>query len=170
MNLDKLVSKLKEEDAFYARISRFIQIFYWILIPVYITLAIFDFREEREINGLIGTFCFISAFLIFAIFFGKYYKEYKYVDYSLPTIQMLKKAAKRYQPFPLRTVWVIVGLLIMDAGITLDTLKDLPVYVVQIFVLGMFSIGIIIGLLIWKKKYKPIRDNALVMIKELEEE
>ena len=41
--------------------------------------------------------------------FNKYHKEYNNVDYALPTLLMLKKAAYRYYPFRNETKWAIVG-------------------------------------------------------------
>ncbi|RUT73143.1 hypothetical protein [Ancylomarina longa] len=169
-NIEQLVGKLKTEDARYARISRSFQIIYWILIPVYLLLTIESLTETKDINQLIGDVCFIISSLIFALFFDKYYKEYKYVDYALPTIQMLKNAANRYKPFHIKNIWVLIAVLFMDAGLCLNSSLNFSVVKVQIYFIGALILACIIGLIVWRIKYKGIRDNALSVIAEIERE
>ncbi|MDY0279940.1 MAG: hypothetical protein RBR35_05190 [Salinivirgaceae bacterium] len=114
ISLDQLVGNLRNEDHRYSRISRSFQIVYWSFIPLYTIVTILHYSETKEFNALIGGACFVASFVIFAIFFGKFHKEYKSVDYSLPTLTMLKAAAYRYKPFPLRTIWIFLAVLFMD--------------------------------------------------------
>ena len=107
--------------------------------------------------------------MIFALFFGKYYEEYKYVDYSLPTIQMLKQAAYRYQPFQNRQVWIVLALIFIDLALTFDWMETTPVWEIQATFIGLITFSILIGIIIWYFKYKPLRDDALRLISELEE-
>jgi len=165
---DKLIVKLKTEDARYATLSRAIQIIYWIFIPLFFLITILEYTETKESDQLIGGALFILSFLIFAIFFGNYYKEYKYVDYSLPTIQMLKKAAYRYKPFQLKSLWVLLAIVLMDGGLTFKREFNETVLDVQIYFIGLMVVALIVGLIIWYFKYKPLRDEALKLIAELE--
>lgn len=167
---DKLIVKLKTEDARYATLSRAIQIIYWIFIPLFFLITILEYTETRESDQLIGGALFILSFLIFAIFFGNYYKEYKYVDYSLPTIQMLKKAAYRYKPFQLKALWVLLAIVLMDGGLTFKREFNETVLDVQIYFISLMVVAVIVGLIIWYFKYKPLRDEALKLISELENE
>lgn len=167
---DKLIVKLKTEDARYATLSRAIQIIYWIFIPLFFLITILEYTETRESDQLIGGALFILSFLIFAIFFGNYYKEYKYVDYSLPTIQMLKKAAYRYKPFQLKALWVLLAIVLMDGGLTFKREFNETVLDVQIYFISLMVVAVIVGLIIWYFKYKPLRDEALKLIAELENE
>ena len=167
---DKLIVKLKTEDARYATLSRTIQIIYWIFIPLFFLITILEYTETRESDQLIGGALFILSFLIFAIFFGNYYKEYKYVDYSLPTIQMLKKAAYRYKPFQLKALWVLLAIVLMDGGLTFKREFNETVLDVQIYFISLMVVAVIVGLIIWYFKYKPLRDEALKLISELENE
>lgn len=168
-NFAQLVSKLKTEDINYSRISRAIQIMYWILIPVFAIMTFREYSETGNINELLSGAFFILAFLIFALFFGKYYEEYKYVDYSLPTIQMLKRAAYRYQPFQKRQVWIILALILIDLALTFDWMDSTPVMEIQFTFIGLMFFSVLVGLIIWYFKYKPLRDDALRLISELEE-
>ncbi|MBN1820349.1 MAG: hypothetical protein JW833_06515 [Prolixibacteraceae bacterium] len=167
-NLDQLVRKLKVKDLNYASLSRAVQIIYFILIPLYAMMTIWEYTDEKNINELIGGGLFIISFFIFILLFRHYYKKYKYVDYSLPTIQMLKNAAERYRPFQKYTGWSFVALIIMDVGLIFDWKDESSVFISQVFFWGLIIIGLLIGLIIWYNKYKPIRDEALRLIQEIE--
>lgn len=170
LSLDKLVVNLKNEDHRYSRLSRSFQIIYWCFIPLYTVLTIIDYYDTRELNTIIGGACFIASFVIFAIFFGKFHKEYKSVDYSLPTLIMLKDAAYRYKPFQLRTLWILLATLFMDAGLSLNSMSGQNFIRVQIVFISAMLIGIIGGLIVWKIRYKPLRDNVLKLIAEIEQD
>jgi len=170
INLDQLVNKLEKEDDRYAKICRIIQVVYWIFIPFYIYLAIRHYTESGEIKDLIGGLFYVLGFVIIAIFFGNYHKEYKYVDYSLPTLKMLKNAAYRYQPVQLKSLWILIAVLFMDAGLVLESKIGTSFMEVQVFYLVVISMGATIGAIIWYFKYKPLRDNALRLIDEIEGE
>jgi hypothetical protein len=114
--------------------------------------------------------CFIGSFLIFALFFGKYYKGYQTVNYSLPTIEMLRKAIFRYTPYRPKVIWLFLAILLMDAGITLNLSLDFQFLQMQVFFLVLMLISACIGLIIWRKKHKPIRDNAISLVHEIETE
>ncbi len=165
---DQLVGKLKTEDASYATLSRGIQIVYWILIPFFIFMTIRHYNDSGDFKQIIGGACMVLSFLIFALFFGKYYKEYKYVDYSLPTLLMLKKAAYRYKPFQGRTIWIIVALALMDFGLFYNNQEEGLVLETQVMFIGAILFGLIVGLILWYFKYKPLRDDALRLIAEIE--
>ncbi|WP_321344883.1 hypothetical protein [uncultured Draconibacterium sp.] len=168
-NLSKLTGKLKKEDRQYATIVKAIQIFYWIFIPLFIVRTIRSYTDSHSINDLLSGVALVIGFLIIALTFRKYYKEYQYVDYSLPTLEMLKKAAYRYQPFQKRGLWIIPGLLLMDMGLTFEGFGEgKSVLDSQIFFLGSILFGVVIGLVIWYFKYKPLRDKILEMVKEIE--
>ena len=170
INLDQLVGKLQKEDARYARLSKGLQVIYWVMIPLYSTLAILDYIESNNVYDLMSGLCYVVTLAIFAIFFGKFHKEYKYVDYALPTLKMLKKAASRYKPFQLKKIWLIPAIIIMDAGLCFNTSLNFSVLDIQIYFLGSMLVATLIGLLIWYFKYKPLRDNALRLIAEIEGE
>ena len=167
-NLDHLVSKLKTEDAHYATIIKAVQIIYWILLPFLVLMTIWDYMEAKDINELIGGICIVAAFLIIVLFFRKYYREYNMVDYSLPTVQMLKKAIWRYQLFQKRTLWVYFGLLVMDVGLIFDWQEDHSIWVTQTIFLGALALGFVIGFIWWFKKFKPLRDEARQLLREIE--
>ncbi len=169
LELSQLTQQLKNEDVRYALISKSFQITYWILMAVYAVLIILHIIEKEPLTDIFGASCFLISMLIFALFFKNYYKEYNNVDYSAPTLIMLKKAAYRYQPFQRKTIWLLPALLFMDAGLYLNSSLNFKFWSIQLIYGGLLLIAICIGLIIWYVKYKPLRDNSLRLINEIEE-
>ncbi|WP_319502745.1 hypothetical protein [uncultured Draconibacterium sp.] len=168
-NLSKLTGKLKKEDRHYATIVKAVQILYWLFIPLFIVRTIRYYTDSHNINNLISGIALILGFLFIALSFRKLYNEYQNVDYALPTLEMLKKAAYRYQPFQKRVLGVIPGLLLMDVGLTFEWIGEgRSVLDSQVFFLGAILFGVIIGLVIWYFKYKPLRDKILDLVREIE--
>jgi hypothetical protein len=170
INLDQLVGKLHKEDSLYGNLFKVLKIVYWIYIPIYILLAIGIFLITKEINDLFAGLCFIISFIIFALILGNYQKDFKNADYALPTLLMLKNAANRYKPFQLKGLWAVLAILIMDAGFSINSFAGKYIMIIQIIFLGILIISILIGTIIWFIKHKPLRDNALRLVAEIEGE
>ena len=169
--IDQLTGKLKQEDQKYSRLSKGFQIVYWVFAFFYLMMLILHFTVDVVpfSDKISGGFFFI-AMVIFALFFRNYYQEYKNVDYSLPTLIMLKKAAYRYQPFQLKTVWIFLAIIFLNAGLSFGTVNRADLIGVQVVFWALMGLAIGIGLVRWYYKYKPLRDAALRMIKEIEEQ
>ncbi|WP_372643779.1 hypothetical protein [Ancylomarina sp.] len=170
INLDQLVGKLQKEDKTYGKLFKLLKIIYWIYIPIYILLAIGIFLITKEIDDLFAGFCFIISFIIFALILGNYQKDFKNADYALPTLLMLKNAANRYKPFQLKGLWVILAIIFMDAGFSINSFAKNHIITIQIIFLGIMLISILVGIIIWFIKHKPLRDNALRLVAEIEGE
>ena len=170
LDFEQLLGKLKKEDTNYSSLSKALLIIYLIMIPLYIVITALEYFETKDVFQIVGGACFVISFSVFAIFFRIYYKEYKYVDYSLPTIQMLKKAAYRYKPFQLRTLWILPALVLMDLGLYFTSSFDIIGIKAHLYFIVLMLLSICVGIVFWWVKYKPLRDNALALIKELEEE
>lgn len=168
-DLSDLTHRLKNADKRYGNLSKGIQVLYWVLTPMYVLLGVLDVINGADLKEIIGMACYVVAMLTMAIFFRNYYKDYSFVDYSQPTLIMLKKAAYRYQPFNGKSLWVFVGVIFIDAGISFTSKFDFSWVYLQIGFWSTMIIAVIIGLIIWKIRYKAIRDDALLLIKELEE-
>lgn len=166
--LEGLISRLRNEDASYARISRFLQILYWMFIPFYVVMTVRHYLDNESVNQLIGGTGMVLSFLILAIFFGRYYKEYNYVDYSLPVVVMLKKAAYRYKPFQLRLIWVVLAMGLLDTGLFFGNIDEGRAMETQVFFIGAIIAAFAIGMILWYFRYKPLRDMALKLIAEIE--
>jgi len=175
VNTDSLINKVKAEDEKNLRMTKSFLWIYIILTILYTGLILFnpdpDIDSVKKISGA----CYIASMVFFALLFRVGYKEYKNIDYSLPVIEMLRNAAKRYQLKTKKLLALLIPILLMDAGLTLSLYNDLlpmtplnRVLIVQVFYIPTMTISALIGVWIWSKKQKPLRDNALKLIKELE--
>ena len=167
VDLTQLLSDLKSEDSNYAAKCKRFQYVYWALLPIYVIFTIRHFFDSGDIKHVIGGLCFILCFVIFAVCFRKFSKDFSSVDYSLPTTKMLKAAAYRYQPFQLRHIWLLIAILLMDAGLVLSSSLGFSFMEVQVALLGAMLVATILGLLYWYVKYKPLRDRVLFLYKEI---
>ncbi len=176
INMDSLMNRVKDEDAKNLRISKSFQWIY-ILFAVLYTVILFipdpNMTSNRKISGVF----YLSSMLGFGLIFRYYYKEYRSIDYTLPIIEMLKSVANRYRLQTVKILVLLIPVLLMDAGITLVFYDDLlpinplnRVLIVQAIYIPVMTISALIGIWIWSKKQKPLRDRALELIRELESE
>lgn len=168
-NLDELIPQLQKSDKNYANIAKQIQAIYWVLLPVYAIIVVIHLFDNSPFSEILGSICFMCGMLIFALLFRKYQKEYNTVDYALPTLKMLKKAANRYKPFRLETIWALLASLFIDAGLVLGHWEDGDAMVIQLIFGGALFVALLVGLVWWYISYKPLRDGALQLIREIEE-
>ncbi|MGQ1910949.1 hypothetical protein ACT3CE_14320 [Marinifilum sp. RC60d5] len=170
INLDHLMSKLKKEDNNYANLCKVLKAIYWALIPMYVIMTIVIYLDTKDIMNLIAGLTIISSFIVFLIILGQYQNEYKNADYSLPTLLMLKKAAARYQPIRPKAIWAILAIVLLDIGLSINSINEIDMVTFHIFLGAFFTLALIIGFIIWYYKYKPLRDHALAIIAEIEGE
>ncbi|WP_439183588.1 hypothetical protein [Carboxylicivirga taeanensis] len=166
--LTSLIKQLKTKDAHYAGISKGLQILYWVLCPFYLLIIAIHIVEGSSYKEIISTLCFLTAMISFAFLFRKYQKEYSEVDYSQPTLLMLKNAVNRYQLFWLRTLGIIPGILLVDIGLTLNAANCTNALLTQLIFLGAIGIALTTGAIWAYKQYKPLRDQAQALIDEIE--
>lgn len=167
-DLEKITGKLKAEDSNYSIVCRVLQIVYWIFVPVYLLMALYDYSDTGELEPVVRGISMAMAFVIFAIFFGRYFKTYRYVDYSLSTLTMLKRAAYRYQPFQWKMLWIVLAIFSMNIGMNYNSLNTDDSLIAQFVFLGAILIGFMGGLLLWFIKYRPLRNGILRLIDEIE--
>jgi len=172
IDMSTLISKLKAEDSTNLQLSTMFKWAYIALIVIYAIFLLVNY--DKDLLNLISDLSFIISFILFAIIFVYNEKEYKKIDYSLPLVQMLKKGADRYKLSIPRNLVVFLPVIIMDIGLTLN-FYDEPfggtsfnrVLIVQAIYLPVMFLSGYIGFKVWKKKKKPLRDEALKMLKEL---
>lgn len=172
-DMDSLINRVKAEDAKNLYLTKTFQWVYIIMITIYTAMMIFDPYLE-SIDRIIKAF-FIASFIAFILIFRKSYKEYKNINYSLPVIEMLRETANRYRLRVDRVLTLIIPVLLMDIGLTLRFYNDFlsinplnRVLIVQAIYIPVFTIAALIGIFVWRKTQKPLRDRALELIKELE--
>lgn len=164
-----MVSRLKSEDLSYGRLSKAIYIIYFTFIPVFLVVAVFEFIATKDMNVIFWASFSSIAFAIFALLFRSYMKEYNYVDYAKPTIEMLQAAADRYKPFPLKAIWALVAVVFIDLGMIFHFAGRFDIIQTQQIFIPVLLVAIVMGYIFWIFKYKPLRDNALRLINELKE-
>lgn len=177
VNLDSLIRNVKAEDDRNLRISKSFLWVYIILAIIYAGLMVFNPDSDIKLIDRISGACYLASMVIFAFMFKKGLKEYRSIDYSLPLIEMLRGVAKRYQLKARKFILLSIPILLMDVGLTLSFYEDLlpmepinRVLIIQVFYIPVMTISGFIGYLVWRRKQKPLRDNALMLIEELERE
>lgn len=174
-DMDRFVAGLQKEDVRYSRLTRNFQWIMWIFAPLYAAIFLLNPDKEILLPERLGGLCYALAFTIFALIFRKFNIEYKSVDYGVPVVKMLTLAAKRYNMFQRKLILIIAPILLVDAGMVLvlmhhSGMKSVTevILLVQEILLPSLLIGVTIGVLIWRKRQKPLRDAALAMLKEIE--
>jgi len=169
------MDRLKSEDQRNVKISRNFQWLMWILVPLYLWIFILSPDADMKLIDRVGGACYVAAFIIFALIFRNMNKKYKTIDYSLPTVEMLKKAAERYKLFYGKSKYVVFPVLLIGVGVTLFFYNRLVEYTPVnriLIVMGPYlvamAISVSIGILIWWKRQKPLREQALALIREIE--
>ncbi|MBS2099302.1 hypothetical protein [Carboxylicivirga linearis] len=176
-NLPDLISLLRYEDERNKKSTNRFKIFYFVFGAVYAFVFILHFLFDEDnawTDSLSGIF-YVLAWITFALLFRKANKEYSQIDYSLPTILMLRKAAQRYKLFQPKLRIAIGAVILINIASSLNkvvipmtqsAISDIIQF--QIIFAIAISVGFIIGVLVWRKRQKPIRDNILALIDELE--
>lgn len=172
--MDQLVNKLKAKDKVFMRISKGMQIFCWVLISFYFLILVVNPDPDLLINQRIGGFLYVVSFSFFALIFNRKMKDFKEVDYSLPTVVMLEKAADRYKLWKPALILAFIPVVFVDAGMVLFAMREWSMddfvtqaIKTQVFFVPLIVVSFSIGVGIWYLKQKPLRDHALKLLKEL---
>lgn len=173
--MEQLLNKLKAEDKRNLKLTKGLQIVYWIFAPLYAALYIFNPDDELNFSHRIAGAFFVLAFIAFALLFRYLKKVYQTVDYSLPTLEMLEKAAKRYKLWQPISYVVFIPVLFIDVAISIMMVAERGpedfykgIINAQLFFIPSIAIGVLVGIIIWHKRQKPLRDHALKLIKEMQ--
>jgi len=173
-DIETLVTGLKKEDERNLKMTRNFRWFLVVIAVFYTLLLVVNPDPELMTHHRISGLCYVTAFAVFAVIYTKIYNEYRGVDYSLTTADMLLQAAGRYRFGSWRYIWMLPSLVLLDAGISISffhrwiSVEPLNrVLIVQAFFIPLMAISAFIGYLIWRRKQKPLRDSALNLLKEL---
>ncbi len=174
-DLDQLVKGLEKEDSRNLKMTSNFTILMWVLAPFYFVLAIFGIIIDNPLIDQIGFIFFSLGFLAFGFLFKSFQFDYKSVDYGIPTIEMLRNAAKRYKLWQLKTYLIIIPVSLISVAASLTIQKGIPHPDLTMRLLIVFSgyillniVGFFIGYLIWRKRQKPLRDKALQLLTDIE--
>lgn len=173
LDLSLLTQRLKKEDDKNLRMFRNFRYIFLVMIIFYSLLLIVNPDSDLSWFDRIAGGCYVLAFIILALLFRKYHREYSTIDYSLPVAEMLEKAATRYSLRKRNSLIIIIPLILIDVGLTLSfSQRDIfspakMILVVQLVYIPVLVIAFLIGVWIWYKRQKPLRDRALKLREEL---
>jgi len=174
IDMDALLLNLKNEDSRNLKLMKNFKWMYIIMIIVYSLLMIVNPDPELELHHRISGLCYVVSFVFFWLIFRKYHKEYSQIDYSLPSSEMLAKAAERYKMAYKNFLQLVPPLVLMDIGLTISFTYHLTsmelmnkILLIQAIFIPVMLISGFIGYLVWRKRQKPLRDGALQMLKDL---
>ena len=174
-DINQLVTGLQKEDSRNLNLTRNFTILMWVLAPLYLFLAIVGLIIDNPSLDQLGFLFFSLGFLAFGFLFRSLHADYKSVDYGIPTIIMLQKAAYRYKLWQPKTYLIIIPVLLISIAASLTIQKGIPHSELNIRLLIVFTgyflvmaIAFFIGYLIWRKRQKPLRDKALQLLAEIE--
>jgi riboflavin transporter FmnP len=174
IDLETLIGGLKSEDSRNLKLMHKMQSVMWGIAAVYLLISVLKFIMTTPWYDKLGGFLVLLAFVAFALYFRNYYKEYKSIDYGIPTIEMLKKAARRHG-IQWRGLYFLAPLILEGIGLNLmmydDFTKFDPLYRILFFQTIYFfvmAIAFLVGYFIWKKRQKPLRDQAQALLKEIQ--
>ena len=175
LDINGLIPGLQKEDRRNVRVMRGLQWLMWIMIPVYFGLLVANPDKDVSWSERVGGLFYVLAFLIIGLIMRYYYKEYRDVDYSVPTAEMLRKVIKRYTLWRPQKLYVFIPVLLIDIGGVFLSLKQLEhgsflneLLFYQAFYVSGIIVGIGVGVLIWRTKQKPLRDAARELLREIE--
>lgn len=173
-SIDSLVVNLKKEDLRNLNLMKSFKWIYLVMIIAYALLMVVNPDSDLKLHTRISGICYVVAFGIFVLIFRKYHKEYSEIDYTLPVVEMLSNAAKRYK-FRWKSILITLpSLILIDIGVVLSSFFDAPeiawnrVIYFQIFYFALMGVSGFVGYMIWRKKQKPLYEGTIQLLKELE--
>lgn len=170
-HLEILIRNLKTEDARNLKIMQSMQKIQWVVVVLYILLLIVFIYLKVSWYKSFGAFILLLAFIGYGLRSGIYKRKMEPIDYGIPTIEMLKKAAYRYrlQTFRGNVIIEITLILLVDIGICLMLYGTIFSFLfIQGFFVFVSAVTFLVGYIIWKKRQKPLRDHALTLLKEIQ--
>jgi len=173
-DMNALMTRFKEEDNRNTRKMKFFKWLFLVMIVIYTALFVVNPDPSLAMRYRISGLCFVSAFALFAVFFKKYHSDFRKVDYSVSSYEMLNQAAKRYDLTFSRYLFMLPSILLIDAAVVISEISEWTqvellnrILYVQAFYIPIILISAFTGYLIWRRKQKPIRDAALQLLEEL---
>jgi len=174
-DLDLFIGGLQKEDNRNLKMTRNFQWVMWALVLIYAIVFLIIPDKEMIWSKRLGGLFYVLAFALFALVFRKLNSDYRSLDYGVSTVEMLKKAIIRYRFLHRKLSLIIAPILLIDAAMVLvlyhpELEKNILQLIIQtqLLLFSSIGIGLIIGIFIWRKRQKPLRDAAKAMLKEIE--
>lgn len=163
-DMNTLINNLQTKDSEYKKAQVILQIFFFVLMLIYIVLYVFNPDSEMGLYQRIGGGCYVIAFLLLASHFRKKHTKYKSVNYSASVKELMLEAEKRYRFWKSNKLGSIIAIILLDVGTCLILIKYTSdkwpllqiIIAVQAFYIISAAIGFIIGFIAWKKEIRPL--------------
>lgn len=175
--MQPLLDKLKAADKRMIRISLGVQIMYLVMIPIYAAFYIWNPGGEMNDFERLGGGIIVLSLICFALLFRSRIKRLKQVDYAIPTRQMLSEAVTRFSLWNPEIKWALAAAFVMDIGLSVSHYEEgeganpwSGAIEMQYVFIPAIIIGVIVGIVLWHYRYKPLRDNARKLLQELDAE
>ena len=176
LDIDRLTDQLKEKDSEQMHLSKRVTIFYGILGPIFFISVIYLLSKRYDDAAKIfafNQFCYFIIWTIFFVFFRKNYLKLKNLDYSLPILEVLQNAKKRYK-FWNKDKWILIlGIIIMDIPITNRFAEGYNIFnilITQTIFFSVIGFALLIGYFVWQSKFKFLITNIEAIIEDIEKE
>lgn len=175
IDLEKLISGVKHEDARNLKMTHNFMWLMWILSPLYLIFAIAGFAFDEPSPAHIGFVFFSLGFFTFGFLFWTLREEYRSVDYGISTVEMLRNAVKRYKFLQMKTYLTIIPVILIcfATSFSIEHLLPYPDQIQRMVIvffgyLAILCVAFFVGYLIWRVRQKPLRDKALALLQEIE--
>ncbi len=166
LDMPQFINKLKKEDKKMLAVYNVIKILYLVLISfLFIEIAASIFSEGFS-NTMLGSALTVLGVSLIYIYLNYRGKDYQNIDYSQTIYEMLRTTSERYKPFLTKDLLVLPGIILMGIGMGLN--KDMGFAKYQLIFWSVMIIGALLGLIYWYFKWKPVKDNADMLLKEIE--
>lgn len=174
--INNLIVSLKQTDKGQNRKLRLVYFLFFIAGLLFIIATGLKI-SLNNINQLIIANLFVIALIIIALLLrNKYVNAYK-IDYTLPLLNVLKKAEHRYRFW--NNEWIFIVVLIMLINMVVSIVFNLIPFsdqwtplrltiLAQLIYLPLLGLVFLLEWTSWKKHQKPLWKKTLQMIKELE--
>ena len=178
MDTNALIEKMQKTDTEYKTVIKALQIAFFSFILIYAGLFLFNLVPGMStIYHRIAGGCYVLAFTLFTLYFRKYYKRIKSVNYFDPVKKVLEDAELRYRFWQKQSYSMGIAMILIDAGTFLiffyafkDKFTFTQIFVgVQVIYFTVIGVSSFIGYVMWKKESRPIWLSAKELLKELEE-
>lgn len=173
-SIDSLVVNLKKEDLKNLNLMKSFKWIYLVMIIAYALLMVVNPDSDLKLHNRISGICYVVAFGIFMLIFRKYHKEYSEIDYTVPVVEMLSKAAKRYK-FRWKSILICMpSIILIDMGVVMPNFFANPeinwarIINFQLIYFGLMTTSGFAGYIIWRVRQKPLYEGAIQLLKELE--
>ncbi len=181
--IQTLTDDLKREDRKYKETMKGAELVGWsvavIMAVAHVIILLLPGEESMLRNIYLGV-SYVIAFSIYALYFKYLKNSYDKIDYSMPTLDMLKKVAKNKTFFKPRTIVLFIPSLIIAINVSISISSRFNIGLFQsdilnlLFVIACFilliAISGFVGYIKQNKKHKPYRNRALALIEDIEKD